>query len=201
MGPPDAILGVTEAYKRDTNPKKINLGVGAYRDDNGNPYVLPTVLKAEQRLRDAKLDKEYSPIGGNAQFCKLSIELALGDSAAVAEGRTATVQSISGTGALRIGGAFFDKWFPGNKEIFLPNPSWGNHTPIFGHSGLKVNKYRYYDPSTCGFDFAGALEDLNVSICNQISFKDEFGLGLEFLARILLLYNTTLITLISKHIY
>lgn len=79
MGPPDAILGVTEAFKRDTNPKKINLGVGAYRDDNGKPYVLPTVLKAEQKILADKLDKEYSAIGGNGDFCKLSAGLALGE--------------------------------------------------------------------------------------------------------------------------
>lgn len=78
MGPPDAILGVTEAFKRDTNPKKINLGVGAYRDDNGKPYILSTVLKAEQKILENKLDKEYSTIGGNADFCKLSAGLALG---------------------------------------------------------------------------------------------------------------------------
>lgn len=91
MGPPDAILGITEAYKRDTDPKKINLGAGAYRDDNGKPYVLPSVTKAEQLI--AGRDKEYSAIGGNAEFCKLSILLALGDdSKEVSSGRTATVQ-------------------------------------------------------------------------------------------------------------
>lgn len=78
--------------------------------------------------------------------------------------QNATVQGISGTGSLRIGGAFLNKFFPGNKEIFLPIPTWGNHIPIFQHSGLKVSKYRYYDPSTCGFDFKGALEDINVSL-------------------------------------
>lgn len=95
MGPPDAILGVTEAFKRDTNPKKINVGVGAYRDDNGKPYLLPTVLKAEDIIKLKKLDKEYSPIGGNAEFCKLSCALALGDnSEQIKNGLTATVQVI-----------------------------------------------------------------------------------------------------------
>uniref|UniRef100_A0A1B6D614 Aspartate aminotransferase n=1 Tax=Clastoptera arizonana TaxID=38151 RepID=A0A1B6D614_9HEMI len=162
QGPPDAILGVTEAYKRDTNPKKINLGVGAYRDDNGKPYVLPSVLKAEERILDKKYDKEYAPISGSADFCKHSIALALGDdSKDLAEGLNATVQGISGTGSLRIGGNFLSKFFPGNKEIFLPIPTWGNHIPIFQHAGLKVSKYRYYNPSNCGFDFKGALEDIN----------------------------------------
>uniref|UniRef100_A0A182U304 Aspartate aminotransferase n=1 Tax=Anopheles melas TaxID=34690 RepID=A0A182U304_9DIPT len=162
MGPPDVILGVTEAYKRDTNPKKINLGVGAYRDDSGKPFVLPSVKKAEQRLAQKQLDHEYSPIGGTAEFCKHSILLALGESSEhVANGLNATVQGISGTGALRIGGAFLASFFPGPKDIYLPTPSWGNHGPIFRHSGLNVKAYRYYDPSTCGFDFAGALEDLS----------------------------------------
>ncbi|CAB3366865.1 Hypothetical predicted protein [Cloeon dipterum] len=161
MGPPDAILGVTEAFKKDTNPKKINLGVGAYRDDNGKPFVLPSVLKAEEQMRAKKLDHEYGPIGGTAEFCKHSITLALGDSNEhVANGLNSTVQGISGTGALRIGGAFLQKFFPGNKTVYLPTPSWGNHTPIFKHSGLDVKQYRYYDPKTCGFDFQGALQDI-----------------------------------------
>ncbi|XP_063221935.1 aspartate aminotransferase, mitochondrial [Bacillus rossius redtenbacheri] len=161
MGPPDAILGVTEAFKRDTNPNKINLGVGAYRDDDGKPFVLPSVRKAEDRMRSKNLDKEYSPIGGSAQFCELSINLALGDgSEQVKNGLNATLQGISGTGALRLGGAFLAAFFPGNKEVYLPTPSWGNHTPIFKHSGLGVKQYRYYDPNTCGFDFQGALQDI-----------------------------------------
>lgn len=95
MGPPDAILGVTEAFKKDTNTKKINLGVGAYRDDNGKPYVLPSVLKAEERLMKKGLDKEYSPISGGADFCKLSIDLALGENNSyVSSGCNATVQVI-----------------------------------------------------------------------------------------------------------
>ncbi|XP_059477681.1 aspartate aminotransferase, mitochondrial [Neocloeon triangulifer] len=161
MGPPDAILGVTEAFKKDTNPKKINLGVGAYRDDNGKPFVLPSVIKAEEQMRARKLDHEYGAIGGTAEFCKHSITLALGDdSEHVANGFNASVQGISGTGSLRIGGAFLQKFFPGNKVIYLPTPSWGNHTPIFKHSGLEVKQYRYYDPKTCGFDFQGALQDI-----------------------------------------
>ncbi|XP_049549411.1 aspartate aminotransferase, mitochondrial [Anopheles darlingi] len=162
MGPPDVILGVTEAYKRDTNPKKINLGVGAYRDDNGKPFVLPSVRTAEKRIAEKQLDHEYSPIGGPAEFGKHSILLALGENSEhVANGLNATVQAISGTGALRIGGAFLAGFFPGPKDIYLPTPSWGNHNPIFRHSGLNVKSYRYYDPATCGFDFNGALEDLS----------------------------------------
>ncbi|KAB0797756.1 hypothetical protein PPYR_08749 [Photinus pyralis] len=162
MGPPDAILGVTEAFKKDNNPKKINLGVGAYRDDNGKPYVLPSILKAEDKLRAKNLDKEYLPISGQADFCKLSIQLALGDdSEHVANGLNVTTQGISGTGSLRIGAAFINAFFPGPKVVYLPTPSWGNHTPIFKHSGVDVKSYAFFDPKTCGFDFQGTLNDIN----------------------------------------
>lgn len=164
MGPPDAILGVTEAYKRDTNSKKINLGVGAYRDDNGKPYILPSVLKAEEIIQCKNFDKEYSPISGSAEFCKLSIQLAMGDDCKpVKEGCNATVQGISGTGSLRIGAAFFNSFAP-NKVVYLPTPSWGNHTPIFKHSGLDVKSYKFYKPETCGFDFEGAIADIKVNL-------------------------------------
>ncbi|XP_029647596.1 aspartate aminotransferase, mitochondrial [Octopus sinensis] len=162
MGPPDVILGVTEAFKKDNNPKKMNLGVGAYRDDNGKPYILPSVRKAEEMVVAANLDKEYSPIGGDAEYCSSVAKLAFGtDSSVITNKLNVTVQSISGTGALRIGAAYFSKWHSKSKDFYIPSPSWGNHTPILKHSGLEVKSYRYYDPKTCGFDFAGAMEDIS----------------------------------------
>uniref|UniRef100_A0A1A9WKX2 Aspartate aminotransferase n=1 Tax=Glossina brevipalpis TaxID=37001 RepID=A0A1A9WKX2_9MUSC len=161
MGPPDAILGVTEAYKRDTNPNRINLGVGAYRDDNGNPWVLPSVRLAEERVVSKKLNKEYATILGIPEFYNKAIELALGkNSQVLQENRNATAQGISGTGSLRIGSAFFNKFWDGNREVYVPNPTWGNHIPLFEHAGLVVKKYRYYDPNTCGLDFKGCLDDI-----------------------------------------
>ncbi|CAO2610361.1 Aspartate aminotransferase, mitochondrial [Lemmus lemmus] len=161
MGPPDPILGVTEAFKRDTNSKKMNLGVGAYRDDNGKPYVLPSVRKAEAQIAAKNLDKEYLPIGGLAEFCKASAELALGENNEVLKsGRFVTVQTISGTGALRIGASFL-RFFKFSRDVYLPKPSWGNHTPIFRDAGMQLQGYRYYDPKTCGFDFKGAIEDIS----------------------------------------
>ncbi|KAF7998378.1 hypothetical protein HCN44_009776 [Aphidius gifuensis] len=162
MGPPDAILGVTEAFKRDNNPQKINLGVGAYRDDNGKPFVLPSIIKADERIKSKCMDKEYSPISGDANFCQRSITLALGDdNKIVANKLNTTVQGISGTGSLCIGAYFLNKYFPGNKEIYLPAPTWGNHIPLFKMAGLGVKSYRYYDPNTCGLDFKGVLEDIS----------------------------------------
>ena len=120
QGPPDAILGITEAFKKDSNPKKINLGVGAYRDDKGKPYVLPSVREAEQKVVKQNLDKEYAGITGVPDFTKAAALLAYGpNSAAVNENRVVITQSISGTGALRIGGAFLQRHYPGAKEIYI----------------------------------------------------------------------------------
>jgi aspartate aminotransferase len=161
LGPPDSILGITEAYKRDSNPKKVNLGVGAYRDDQGKPFVLPCVRKAEQQLISANLDHEYAGIAGLPDFTQESIKLALGEnSKVIQEKRYATVQSVSGTGALRVGAEFLSTWFPHNKVVWQPTPTWGNHVPVFKFAGLDVKQYRYYDKKTCGFDEAGCLEDI-----------------------------------------
>jgi len=162
MGPPDPILGVTEAFKKDSNPAKMNLGVGAYRDDEGKPFVLPSVREAEKNILTSLMNKEYAPIGGEADYGKLTANLAFGEgNSVVGEGRNVTVQCISGTGSLRVGANFLSKWFPGNKTIYLPKPSWGNHTPIFKHAGMEVAGYSYYDPKTCGLDFAAACADIS----------------------------------------
>ncbi|XP_052231875.1 aspartate aminotransferase, mitochondrial-like [Dreissena polymorpha] len=162
LGPPDAILGITEAFKKDKNPKRINLGVGAYRDDAGKPFILESVKKAERQMIEEGLDHEYAPISGFPAFTEASAKLALGDnSPAVAGGLNATVQGISGTGSLRIGGDFLKRFYTKSHEIYFPTPTWGNHTPIFKDAGLTIKPYRYYDPKTCGFDFNGALEDIS----------------------------------------
>lgn len=162
MAPPDPILGVTDAFKRDTNPKKINLGVGAYRDDNGKPYVLECVRKAEEFLASQKLDKEYTLITGVHDFTEQSVRLLLGEDSEIIKNQLyGTAQSISGTGGLRNGFEFLKKFYPYPKNVWIPTPSWGNHTPIATDSGFAVHQYRYYKPFTKGFDFEGCLEDLN----------------------------------------
>ncbi|KAK5139390.1 Aspartate aminotransferase, mitochondrial [Oleoguttula sp. CCFEE 6159] len=156
-----AILGITEAFKADSHPKKINLGVGAYRDDKGKPYVLPSVKTAEKKVVDSALDKEYAGITGVPSFTKAAALLAYGpDSAPIKEDRIAITQSISGTGALRIGGAFMERFYPNGKTIYIPNPSWANHNAVFKDSGVKVEKYRYYNKDTIGLDFDGMVEDI-----------------------------------------
>ena len=158
MAPLDPIVGLTELFKEDSNPHKTNLGVGAYRDANGKPWVLPSVKTAEKKVMDAQLDKEYLGIVGDQEFNKLSIKLALGADNPALE-RTTTVQALSGTGALRVSANFLKKFNP--KAIWLPVPSWGNHTPIFGHAGLKVKGYRYYNEKTIGLDVSGMLDAIS----------------------------------------
>ncbi|OAF59565.2 aspartate transaminase aat1 [Pseudogymnoascus destructans] len=162
QGPPDAILGITEAFKADTLPEKINLGVGAYRDDAGKPYVLPSVRTAEDKVIAAKLNKEYAGITGVPEFTKAAAVLAYGEGSNALD-RLVITQSISGTGALRIGGEFLAKFYPGAKKIYIPTPSWANHGAIFTESGLEVQKYRYYNKDTIGLDFEGMVADIKAA--------------------------------------
>ena len=155
MAPVDPILGITEAFKQDSNPNKINLGVGAYRDDKGKPWILPSVKKAEASFKEA--DKEYDPISGSARFCKLSQELIFGK----ALENVATTQTISGTGALRVAGEFLKRHY--DKPLYLPNPTWGNHIPIFKNSGISVHSYKYFDPKTNGLDFSEMTNHFNTA--------------------------------------
>lgn len=164
QAPEDPILGVTVAYNKDPSPLKVNLGVGAYRTEEGKPLVLDVVRKAEQQLvADRSRNKEYIPITGIAQFDKLSAKLILGaDSPAIAENRVTTVQALSGTGALRVGAEFLAKHYA-KPFIYLPNPTWGNHNKIFPLGGVPQKPYRYYDPSTRGLDYKGMVEDLKAA--------------------------------------
>ncbi|CAG4943829.1 unnamed protein product [Colias eurytheme] len=162
MGPPDVILGITEAYKRDTNPKKVNLGAGAYRDDNGNPFVLPSVRKAEEILLKKSLNHEYAPIGGETSYTDAVAKLAFGENSPVLQNKSnVTVQTLSGTGALRLGFEFITKHYAKTKELWMPTPTWGNHPQICNTLNLTHKKYRYYDPKTNGFDLKGAIEDIS----------------------------------------
>merc|ERR1740128_98518 len=124
----------------------MNLGVGAYRDDAGKPFVLSCVRKAEALIASKQLDKEYLGIGGLGEFSKSCAELALGsDSEVLSSKRSITVQTISGTGSLRIGANFLARFHTGSKDVYLPKPSWGNHTPICRDAGMQLKAYRYYD--------------------------------------------------------
>lgn len=161
QAPEDPILGVTVAYNKDPSPIKLNLGVGAYRTEEGKPLVLNVVRKAEQLLvNDRSRVKEYLPIVGLVDFNKLSAKLIFGsDSPAINDNRVTTVQCLSGTGSLRVGAEFLARHYH-ERTIYIPQPTWGNHPKIFNLGGLSVKYYRYYDPGTRGLNFQGLLEDV-----------------------------------------
>ncbi|CAH1176888.1 unnamed protein product [Phaedon cochleariae] len=161
MAPPDSIFGLVEAYKKDPSPNKVNLVVGAYRDDNSQPYILPCVVKAEQKIHAKKPNKEYGPIPGSPQFCKAAVEFALGkDNELIKNGLNATVQTLSGTGALSLFGTFAKGFFPGEKIIYMPQPTWGNHGSIFKLAGFATKEYKYFDSKTHLLDYDGLLLSL-----------------------------------------
>ena len=162
--PADPILGLVAAFKEDTAPQKVNLAQGAYRTDAGTPFVLASVKEAERRvaadLRDGLSDKEYLPIEGHAAFRRLSAELVLGgESPSLREGRVATLQTLSGTGALSVAAAALRR-VGGIEDIFVPSPSWGNHQPIFTGAGLRVHAYSYLDERGTGLDFEAMAREL-----------------------------------------
>lgn len=162
QGPPDPILGLTEAFNKDQDPRKITLGVGAYRGEDGKPWVLPSVREAEKQILDQKLNKEYLGIAGLPKFLRLSQEFAFGeDSKPLKEGRVAGLQTLSGTGACRVAAEFFARFqLSTDKNIFQPNPTWGNHVPIFKDGGMQVKQYKYYNAQTRGLDLSGLLGDM-----------------------------------------
>lgn len=154
MAPRDPILGLTEQFNADTNPKKVNLGVGVYVDDSGKVPVLECVRRAEEAMARAGSSHSYLPMDGIAAYNKLAQELVLGaDHPAIREQRTVTVQSLGGTGALKVGADFIHRVSP-NAEVWISDPSWENHQSLFEFAGFKVNNYPYYDPAShgCRFD-------------------------------------------------
>lgn len=123
MAPQDPIIGLNEEFARDGHPDKVIVGVGAYRDDTGSPFVLPCVREAEHRILEQDLDMEYSGIAGDPKFVDLSLEFGYGqNSTALAEGRIQGVQALSGTGGLRVFGELLKAH--GHTEIYVPTPTW-----------------------------------------------------------------------------
>ena len=157
MAPRDPILGITEAFNADKNPNKINLGVGVYYDDDGKVPLLQCVQKAEALLMEKLAPRTYLPIDGLAAYDKAVQELVFGaDSAVIQEKRAITVQAIGGTGALKLGADFLQRFAPGS-QVWISDPSWENHRALFESAGFTVNNYPYYDAATRGVNFAGML--------------------------------------------
>ena len=168
MAPRDPILGLIEQYNADSNPNKVNLGVGVYFDDNGKLPLLQCVQAAEKAMMDKPTARGYLPIDGIAAYDAAVKGLVFGaDSEPVKSGRVTTVQGIGGTGGLKIGADFLKKLNPSAK-ILISDPSWENHRALFTSAGFTVESYRYYDAAKRGIDFDGMLADINAAPAGTI---------------------------------
>ncbi|GFS33998.1 aspartate aminotransferase 1 [Actinidia rufa] len=157
----DPILGVTEAFLADPSPDKVNIGVGAYRDDNGKPVVLECVREAERRI-SGNANMEYLPMGGSIKMIEETVKLAYGeDSDLIKNKRIAAVQALSGTGACRLF-ADFQKRFSPDSQIYIPVPTWANHHNIWRDAQVPQRTYHYYHPESRGLDFTALMDDIKV---------------------------------------
>jgi aromatic-amino-acid transaminase len=163
MAPRDPILGLNEQYNADTNPNKVNLGVGVYFDDNGKLPLLQCVQAAEKTMMATPTARGYLPIDGIVAYDAAVKGLVFGaDSEPVTSGRVATVQGIGGTGGLKIGADFLKRLNP-NATVLISDPSWENHRALFTNAGFKVDTYAYYDAEKRGVNFEGMLASLNAA--------------------------------------
>nr|POE54540.1 aspartate aminotransferase, cytoplasmic [Quercus suber] len=172
QAPEDPLFGLMAAYRKDTDSKKVDLGIGAYRDNNAKPWKrigersYANKYQADERLRkDPNLNHEYLPIAGLADFTSASQKLILGTaSPAIKDKRVVSFQTISGTGAVHIGGLFLSKFYnpatAAAKTIYVSNPTWANHNQIFGNVHLPVKTYPYFSKKTKGLDFEGMVSSL-----------------------------------------
>jgi len=160
LAPADPILGLTETFKADPHPDKINLGVGVYQDATGKTPVLESVKAAERRLLENEHSKSYLSIPGVPELATHTQTMLFGaDHAIIRDARAKTAQTPGGTGALRVAADFFLRAAP-NARVWISNPSWANHRAIFEAAGFSVEDYRYYDKASQGLDHAGFTADL-----------------------------------------
>jgi len=168
LAPRDPILGLGEQFAADTHPNKVNLGVGVYFDDAGKLPLLACVKTAEQQLNDAAKPRGYLPIDGIAAYDKAVQRLVFGaDSPLLAAGRVATVQTLGGTGGLKVGADFLKRLNPA-ANVLISDPSWENHRALFSHAGFVVNSYAYYDADKRGVRFEALLADLNAAAAGTV---------------------------------
>ena len=172
MAPRDPILGITEAFTADTNPNKVNLGVGVYCDDNGKLPLLKCVQAAEKAMMDKPTARGYLPIDGIAAYDAAVKGLVFGaDSEPVNSGRVATVQGVGGTGGLKIGADFLKKLNP-KATVMISDPSWENHRALFTSAGFEVQSHPYFDATMNGgkggINFEGMLAALNAAAAGTI---------------------------------
>ena len=168
MAPRDPILGLNEQFAADTNPNKVNLGVGVYYDDNGKLPLLQCVQAAEKTMMDKPTARGYLPIDGIVAYDAAVKSLVFGvDSEPVKSGRVATIQALGGTGGLKVGADFLQHLNP-KAKVLISDPSWENHRALFTNAGFTVESYPYYDAHTRSLNFAGMLAGLNAAAAGTV---------------------------------
>lgn len=156
--PRDAILGLTEAFRNDSRPEKINLSVGVYQDENGQTPVLECVREAEGRMAAERVSKAYLPIPGSPEYAEVVQHLLFGaEHEAVQGGRVATSHTPGGTGALRVAADFLHTNLP-EATVWLSDPTWANHPSVFAAAGVATKTYSYFDATTSGLAVDRMLE-------------------------------------------
>ncbi|EHA1125375.1 aspartate/tyrosine/aromatic aminotransferase [Vibrio navarrensis] len=166
--PADPILGLTEEFKKDPRQGKINLGVGIYKNEQGETPVLATVKKAEAALVETEKTKSYLTIEGTAEYALAVQKLLFGeDSDILASLRAKTAQAPGGTGALRVAGEFIKRQL-GDVKIWISNPTWANHHGVFKAAGLETTEYSYYNAQTKDKDFAAMVADLEKASAGDV---------------------------------
>ncbi|MFD0965810.1 amino acid aminotransferase [Seminibacterium arietis] len=159
--PADPILGLGEAFKSETRANKINLGIGVYKDAKGNTPIMKAVKEAEKLLFTTETTKNYLTIDGIADFNQLTQILLFGqESEVITKKRAKTVQSLGGTGALRIAAEFIKRQTKA-QNVWISTPTWPNHNAIFNAVGITIREYRYYDAERKALDWDNLIEDLN----------------------------------------
>jgi aromatic-amino-acid transaminase len=157
----DPILTLVEAYQKDANPKKVNLSIGVYTDDSGKLPMMAAVKQAELARLNTAGARPYLPMEGAANYRGEIQKLLFGaDSGLVTSGRVATIQTLGGSGGLKVGGDFLKRYFP-DSQVWVSDPTWDNHRAMFEGAGFKVNTYPYYDAATGGLKFEAMLAALN----------------------------------------
>lgn len=166
--PEDAILGLAAACREDPNPSKVDLSVGIYMDEDGVCPVFAAIKEAQKRLVDEEVSKAYLPAAGVKEFTQGIEDLLFGqDADRVDAERVSSIQAPGGCGALKILAEVIRAAAP-QATVWVSDPSWPNHTPLLGGSGLKFQKYRYYDATAHGVDFDGMMADLSNATAGDI---------------------------------
>ena len=161
VAPADPILGLNDEFNSDPRTHKINLGIGVYKDANGNTPVLKVVKKAETMLLEMEQSKSYLSIPGTAEYALAVQKLLFGENAQlIADNRAQTAQAPGGTGALRLAAELIKRQL-GDATVWVSEPTWANHLGIFESVGLQIARYNYYDAANHDIDFDSALADLS----------------------------------------